>query len=730
MQESQRSQRDRVAAIAASGHAARRCRRLITRAGVVALAAAVAALASMSAPPPALGAAGSALHGTVTAAGEPLGGAQVTLFAGSRARVSELGHATTDASGSFGISYVKPAAGILYVQAAPADASRLRLQSVVGVGSGGGVPAQTLTTVTVDELTTVATTYALAQFSGPDGIAGPSPGLENAAATAFSLADPATGQAGPVVTNQDNGARNQTLATLGTLANLVSLCATASSARCSELLRLTTPPGGIAPGNTVQAILDLARNPTLSPAALFALAQAAKLHQPALTAPPSAWILVLLYTGTDLYSSGRIAIDAKGNVWSSLNWLPGTTAPSDYVAVLNPVGQPAQGSPISGAGMKGGAWGIAIAPDGTVWIPSFGGNAMSQYSATGTPVSPGTGWTDGDLDHPQGTAVDQDGNLWIANNYGPESAPGQGNVVVYPGGDPSKAFTISGGGLNHPFAVQIDGYGRAWVTNAGLGGAKLVNTRAAALIGKFGGSITVIGPGFKPVVFSPIQSSSFKFPLALAIDSANNAWVTSYFGSTVTEIRPSGAVAGVYQLPKAVQPWSEAVDGSGRVWVAGFTTPGVWLLCGADTAACPTGSSAGTILSPTLGFQSAALQHLTSVQVDQSGNIWLSNNWSKLDPPTGGTGIDEIIGLATPVCTPLTPLPERPSSATTTACPHQAATPLAATTPAASATPAAAAASASQPGGTSAWVWAVLAAALAALAAAAVLFVRRRYARS
>jgi hypothetical protein len=44
------------------------------------------------------------------------------------------------------------------------------------------------------------------------------------------------------------------------------------------------------------------------------------------------------------------------------------------------------------------------------------------------------------------------------------------------------------------------------------------------LVGKFGGSITVIGPDFKPVVFSTIQSSSFKWPLGLAIDSKNNAW--------------------------------------------------------------------------------------------------------------------------------------------------------------------------------------------------------------
>ena len=257
-----------------------------------------------------------------------------------------------------------------------------------------------------------------------------------------------------------------------------------------------------------------------------------------------------------------------------------------------------------------------------------------------------------------------------------------------------------------------------------------MNTRAAILVGKFGGSITVIGPDFKPVAFSPIQSSSFKWPLGLAIDSKNNAWVTSYFSSAVTEIRSSGAVAGVYHLPKTVLPWSEAIDGSDRVWVAGFGTPRVWLLCGADTAACPPGPSTGTILSPELGFQNAAFQHFTSIQVDQSGNIWLSNNWSKLNPPTAGVGIAEIVGAATPVCTPLTPVPVRPSSSTATACARQTATPLAAGPPASSAPPTVAASSASQPGGTPAWGWAAITAAFAVLAAGAVLFFRRRYARS
>ncbi|MGW5664423.1 NHL repeat-containing protein [Streptomyces sp. NPDC003758] len=627
-------------------------------------------LGAANVPPAAPSAGPGPLHGTVTGAGKPLQGAQVTLFAGSRSGVRELGRATTDAAGSFEVPYARPAAGVLYVEATPAHARRLRLRSVVAVGEGGGVPARTASRIRVNELTTVAATYALAQFTGPHGIDGPSPGLQNAAATTFNLVDPVTGKPGGVVTDANNGNTNETLATLDTLANLVSLCASETT-RCESLLRLATPPGGAAPPDAAQAVLNLVRNPTLSPTGLYDLARAVNHYAPALTAPPTAWILALRYTDTDLYAPGRIAFDAKGNVWASNNWLPGTRKPSPHVSVLDPTGRPVLGSPIQGGGMKGGDWGAAVAPDGTVWMSSYGGNSVAHYSATGKPLSPPAGWSNGGLIHPQGIAVDQRGNVWIANNYGLETAPGQGDVVVYPHGDPSKAIKITGGGLNHPFAVQIDGFGRAWVSNAGLGGARLVNTPLAPLIGKFGGSVTVIGPDFKPTTTSPIESSSFKWPLGIAIDSKNNAWLNSYLSNAVTRLAPDGSVAGVYKLPETTLPWSVAVDGSDRVWVAGFLTPGVWTLCGATTSACPPGSTTGTVLSPPQGFRNKAMQHLTAVQIDQSGNVWLANNWSHILPPAGGTGLVELIGLATPVCTPLTPVPTRPSSVTPTPCTHR-----------------------------------------------------------
>jgi streptogramin lyase len=603
---------------------------------------------------------------------------------------------------------------VLYVDVTTA-AGKLRLRSIAGVeGTAGGVQPQTLTAVTVNELTTVATSYAVAQFSGTTGISGPSPGLENAAATAFNLVDPADGTAGAVLTNEDNGAKNETLATLDTLANLVSLCASPSSPKCDRLLRLTTPPGGAAPADTVRAMVNLARNPTLSAAGLYGLARTTTVYQPRLGSPPAAWILVLHYTDTNLFAPGRLAIDSKGNVWTNNNWLPGTTKASPYVTVLDPVGKPTFGSPISGGGTKGSAWGVGIADGGTVWVSNFAAETtVSAFSATGTPLSPDTGWTDGGFDHPNGVAVDQRGNVWITNQFGVASPQGQGSVVVYPGGDRTKAFTVTGGGLNHPFAVQIDGFGRAWLTNQGQGGSDLLGTRAAVLAGKFGGSVTVIDPDFKPSSFSPVMNPSFRAPIGLAIDSQGNAWIANGSGSTVTEIAPDGKVIGDYRVGRGTFPFGIAVDGSDRVWVFGFARPSVRLLCGADTSACPPGSVTGTELSPQRGFRSKAFQHLTAGQIDQSGNVWVNNNWTTIKPPTGGVGMDQIVGIATPVCAPLTPLPQQPSAASDTPCPQQTAASLPASLEKGS-------------GGTPAWVWIAIGAGAAAVLAVAALVLRRR----
>ena len=52
------------------------------------------------------------------------------------------------------------------------------------------------------------------------------------------------------------------------------------------------------------------------------------------------------------------------------------------------------------------------------------------------------------------------------------------------------------------------------------------------------------------------------------------------------------------------------------------------------------------------GFTNGGLQHITAVQVDQSGNVWAANNWASISPIVGGDGLVEFIGAAEPVETP------------------------------------------------------------------------------
>jgi hypothetical protein len=73
-----------------------------------------------------------------------------------------------------------------------------------------------------------------------------------------------------------------------------------------------------------------------------------------------------------------------------------------------------------------------------------------------------------------------------------------------------------------------------------------------------------------------------------------------------------------------------------------------------------------------------------------------------------------MIGAATPVCAPLTPLPVRPSATASVACPKQTATALPASLDSGS------------DGGLSAWLWVAIGIAVALVAAAAVIALRRR----
>src|SRR5207249_5956920 len=150
-----------------------------------------------------------------TSSSQPLPNVHVTLFEATMGQPATLGQATTDGSGRFSIRYTRSTShSIFFVQA---DVSE-------GVGFvtilGPNLPAS----VTINELTTVAASYSMAQFYRSGVISGNSFGLQIAAGMNDSIVVPAAGQSSAVLLNSPNADQTNSLRSTRSLANLLAAC--------------------------------------------------------------------------------------------------------------------------------------------------------------------------------------------------------------------------------------------------------------------------------------------------------------------------------------------------------------------------------------------------------------------------------------------------------------------------------------------------------------------------
>ncbi len=195
-------------------------------------------------------------------------------------------------------------------QNSPPDAGTIQLVSVLGV------PPVT-EEVVINERTTVASGFAMAQFTTASGIGGTSPGLQNAAGMVANIADAMTGDVSDVLGTAPNGGETTAVDTFNSLANMVTACIE-TPADCAALFTAATPPGGTEPTDTFTAMGDIARNPgrdAANVAALFAVSELGSTpYQPARSVPPAAWFLALRFDGdgNTLNGPGNFASTTRG----------------------------------------------------------------------------------------------------------------------------------------------------------------------------------------------------------------------------------------------------------------------------------------------------------------------------------------------------------------------------------------------------------------------------------
>lgn len=635
----------------------------------------------------------ASLSGQVLGAGAPIANSTVTLWAASAGAPKQLAQGRTSAEGRFTLNAPtvqgKDATLYLVAKGGKAAASKdgsdnpaIALMSVLG----DKPPAK----VTINELTTVASTFTAAQFINGEAISGHPLGLRIAAGNAPNLVDPVTGKWGKVLLDPINSSMTTTLASLDTLGSLISAYFTvADDGWRARFLKAATPPGGMTPKNTLEAMAGIARAPWAAPKELYALFDTAyplpapdgrrsSPFAPYLVYEPDDFALSLCFSGGGNYANGRFMFDAEGNLWSGMNWMPGSQSGVNKstgggVGKYSPNGT-ALSPPITGftgMGIDGVGWGTAVTKD-RVWISSFNGKILVM-DFNGKPVA-------SESDFPfkekflglMGIGVATNGDVWIAD--------GSNNQLLhFPGGRIKDGRIVKVAGLSSPFDIVIDSQNRVWVANSS--------------------SDTVV----RFPANDPSKVESFRAGIgvrALALDSKENVWVASNMdlktpqpklpeGISIMEQfklitahmfqyvsgpppRPTGAVNmirpdGTQPAPmgftgEAINiPWGLNIDGNDDVWVGNMWGRSVTLLAGDGNKGHPAGTKTGDVIHV---FQSGSIQMITDVSIDPAGNVWAANNWNSLEAaagvnpsrPTstwgGGSGFTVIYGVAAPVKPP------------------------------------------------------------------------------
>ena len=408
------------------------------------------------------------MKGSTYGGRQPINGATISLYqtgtTGYGAGATLINTTTTNANGGFTIPAFSCTAGTqLYVTSVGGDPygngeNNTSAILMAGLTSCSNVEGGAITFISMNEVTTVATVWALPPFMSSTNIGAPSTnqtGLASAFADISTLVNletgvsPGTGSpsgtgALPTGTTVPNAELNMLGDALASCVNSINGTQTDSttptSTSCSYLFSAATPSGGSAPVDTVGTALNIARNPgnNVSNVIIASGTGPAVPYQPIIAAANDLTVAIL-YTGNGsngISSPSAVAVDASGNIWIANN-------------PANP------GTP-----------------------------SVTELNHLGAPLSGSTGYTAGSLNAPSAIAIDGSGNAWIANggnNTLTELSSSGTNVGSSP---------FSGGGLSTPTSISFDGLGDIWLSNSGNNSASEFSSTGTALSGSGGYTAT------------------------------------------------------------------------------------------------------------------------------------------------------------------------------------------------------------------------------------------------
>jgi secreted PhoX family phosphatase len=136
---------------------------------------------------------------------------------------------------------------------------------------------------------------------------------------------------------------------------------------------------------------------------------------------------------------------------------------------------------------------VALDHSGNAWVASYGSlntSNVTEFSSSGTALSPGTGYTATAIDSPDAIAVDGAGQIWVANTGVKNNVNANVMELSSSGSAISPDAGYQGGNINYPVGIAVDGSGNVWVVNG-------LNSTATQLIGVAAPVITPLSVGVR-----------------------------------------------------------------------------------------------------------------------------------------------------------------------------------------------------------------------------------------
>ena len=387
-----------------------------------------------------------------------------------------------------------------------------------------------------------------------------------------------------------------------------------TSAACSTLFANTKSLTGATPTDTATAILNIAHNPAANVAALYTLALPAPPFQPSLTSAPNDWTIGITFYADNMAGPYYPAIDAQGNLW-----VPDFA--NNTLTELSPLGVPLSGHNGFVGNSLNQPFSIAIDSAQTAWVANYaysGSAVVSHFSVNGSPIG----------SYPCGTnctavAVDSLQNIWIAGSSGVTTMHNSGIAIS----QFNSTSTTPG------LAIDSASHGWSISNNHAINRLTMPST---------------ITP-YTQTISSTLPNDLNQF----AIDSSDNVWFTSGKNNAIGRVDASGNVVSPgtgYTGGGLTYPAQLAIDGSNRVWVVNRDGNSVSAFNHDGSAISPaTGYQPSGQLAPdpSIPTNRVGIRDPHGLAIDGSGNVWVTNFTAN--------SVTEIIGLATPAVTPISP---------------------------------------------------------------------------